>query len=517
MLAGIAGVFQSALFGPQQPTMPMADTQAEGPRAWQYTPGYNLPYAPRAAEGLTPFSLLINLAELYDTIATDIAYWIEQIAYLEWQVIPVDPDPKAVLDPSIADDVRFFLQHLDGDETRDSLPWFITELLREAFTTDAVAIHPQRTRGGDTLGMFAIDGSTIRPLVDTQGRTPPKGSPAYQQVLFGRPTWQGERDELLYLPRYRRTNSLYGRSPTEDVMMTINRALRRASFDLNYYAASNIPEAIVPLAADFTPDQIRTFQEWFDMIVTAPERRRSLHFIPAGPNFRPFQFKEPILDTAVEEFLDRRVHARFQVAPNELGMTVDVNKSTGATQENVTQRRMLPILRYVSACLTVVAHAANPKWKVARFRFKAEAPAEDRLAEAEVHDRYIKAGVFSVDEVLEEIGREPIGASKHLVYLASGPVQVPLGIDKTEEQVAADEATKSAASLAQQKELLAAKQPPVVVAGQPDDAKPDEGQPSDAKPGDEPPADEGDQPADKGLADAAQQLRRLAALVRSGA
>ena len=68
---------------------------------------------------------------------------------------------------------------------------------------------------------------------------------AYQQVLKGMPAVDYTRDELIYLPRNPRTHKIYGYSPVEQIVMTVNIALRRALHQLQFYTEGNIPESLI--------------------------------------------------------------------------------------------------------------------------------------------------------------------------------------------------------------------------------------------------------------------------------
>src|SRR4051794_34843789 len=94
-LGAAAQAFASVFFGPNVPPPPTSDTQAEGPRGFQYQTNYNVTYTPRGSEGLTPFQTLINIAQLYDTAAACIRYRVEELSTMEWDVVDVDKDHKA--------------------------------------------------------------------------------------------------------------------------------------------------------------------------------------------------------------------------------------------------------------------------------------------------------------------------------------------------------------------------------------------------------------------------------------
>lgn len=374
-----------------------------------------------------------------------IAYRVDDIASQPWSIIP--KKQGATIADARIDEATLRMQEIDGKQ-RFSV--WIRKAAREVLVTDALSIYPRKTRKGEYLGFRLIDGKTIRPLADIHGNEPDPPAPAYQQVLYGKPWWEGTCDELLYRPMNVRNGSRYGRSPTEDLVLTINRALRRQSFDLSYYSDSNIPEALVPAPGDMDAEQVKTLQDWFDSIVSQPNRRRKMHFVPSlRGTIGAFQFKQPILDPAVEEFLDRRTLARFGVPPNELGFTVDVNRSTGDTQENVNERRRLALMQFISGLITDLLALFG--YADLMFQFHAEKPAEDKKLQAELDEIYVRIGRDSIDDLQERDGKKRIGAGGHYIYTATGLVPVPVGLADGEalplspQQEAAAEALKAKA------------------------------------------------------------------------
>jgi hypothetical protein len=80
----------------------------------------------------------------------------------------------------------------------------------------------------------------VAPLIGEDGRAP---DPAYQQVQHGVPAADFSADELMYLPRNVRSRRLDGKSPVEQVAMTISIALRRETATLEYYNSGSAPDA----------------------------------------------------------------------------------------------------------------------------------------------------------------------------------------------------------------------------------------------------------------------------------
>jgi phage portal protein BeeE len=171
-----------------------------------------------------------------------------------------------------------------------------------------LTLHRRKTRGGQLIALDQIDGATMRRVLDDWGRTPedPKDT-AYQQILKGMPALNYRKsDEILYRPRNLRIHKIYGYSQVEQIMMTINIGLRRQVFQLNFFTEGNMPPALIGVPEQWTPDQIRTFQEWFDNILAGnlAERRRA-RFVPSavGKTYIPTQETE--LFGKAEEWLAR--------------------------------------------------------------------------------------------------------------------------------------------------------------------------------------------------------------------
>jgi hypothetical protein len=141
------------------------------------------------------------------------------------------------------------------------------------FVIDAATLYCRRTRAGQLCALHQLDGATIKRVIDDWGRTPqpyaaPDGStiypPAYQQVLKGLPAVDYAVRDIIYRPRNVRAHRVYGYSPVQQVLMTVNIALRRQLWQLDYFSEGSIPDALIGVPAGWTPDQIRQFQDYWD-------------------------------------------------------------------------------------------------------------------------------------------------------------------------------------------------------------------------------------------------------------
>jgi hypothetical protein len=81
-------------------------------------------------------------------------------------------------------------------------------------------------------------------------------------------------------------------SPVEQIALTVNIALRRDAATLDYYRAGSTPDAFATLPKDWTVDQIRQFQDYFDALMSGNSaRRRMTKFMPS--EFRLIEARQP--------------------------------------------------------------------------------------------------------------------------------------------------------------------------------------------------------------------------------
>jgi phage portal protein BeeE len=162
-------------------------------------------------------------------------------------------------------------------------------------------------------------------LIGEDGRPPEPPDPAYQQILKGIPAADFSAVELLYLPRNVRAHRLYGMSPVEQIALTVNIALRRDASTLDYYRAGSSPDAFATLPREWTADQIRSFQDYFDALMSGNvARRRQTKFMPA--DFKLIEARQPPLKDQYDEWLARIICYAFSVPAS--AFVAQVNRAT---------------------------------------------------------------------------------------------------------------------------------------------------------------------------------------------
>ena len=424
----VTGVSPDTFFGPGQPQEPGAQ-QIAG-RRFDYQVGYNFRLSPRNDE-LISFSQLRALADGYDLLRLVIETRKDQIEALDFSIKKrgaEKPGKKSDGPDATAQKIEAFFRYPDQQHTWQT---WLRMLLEDLFVIDAPVIYPRMTRGGDLYSLDIIDGATIKLVLDDGGRTPPPPDVAYQQVIKGLPAVDYSRDELLYLARNLRSWKVYGYSPVEQVIATVNIALRRQVSQLQYYSEGNIPEALVGVPATWNPDQIRQFQEYWDSILEGnTAQRRHAKFIPGdiAKNYVPT--REPVLKDEYDEWLARIVCFAFSIPPTQF--VKQQNRATAETaMQQAKEEGIAPLLKYIKSFMDMII---SRYFKQPGYEFSWRDDEQiDPLAQAQTNDYKLRNGSKTINEVRADDGLDPLpDGDEPMIYTASGPVLLADVLDPPE-------------------------------------------------------------------------------------
>jgi hypothetical protein len=437
----------SGWFGPLSPSRPSAPPQVLG-RTWDFPSGFNLPFQTRQYEPID-FETLRALADTWDLLRLVIETRKDQMARMKWTVAPVDDKfkrPGAKIPDALrtrAAEIEAFLKRPDK-----VTPWatWLRSLLEDHFVIDAMSIFCERTRAGQLVGLVPMDGATIKRIIDDWGRTPRPfaGTPTPEQIAMGFQTFEGQvypvayqqrlknlpavnmtTRDLLYRPQNVRPNKAYGFSRVEQVIMTVNIALRRQMFTLQHYTEGNIPEAIAGVPETWNPDQIQAFQKYWDETFSganAMAARRRMKFVPGGMAKTFITTKEPELKNVFDEWLARVVCFCFSVSPTPF--VAQVNRATSESAKDSADEEGVESTKDFIA--TTVNDVITTEFKEAEVAFTwHEEKHIDPSVQATVLTGYTKGAVLTLNEAREDLGREPYPnpeASEPQVLIATGYV-----------------------------------------------------------------------------------------------
>lgn len=433
----VEGVTPSTFFGPLQPLPPQAQETAG--RQFDYPVGINLQIQPRATEGVS-FAQLRALADNYDLLRIIIETRKDLLCKMKWKFQAKEIKSEKVDDPRIKV-LRDFFE--SPDREHDFQTWY-RMLLEDLFVIDAPAIYVRRTRGGITSAakpytLEVVDGATITRKINADGRTPFPPDVAYQQILKGIPAADYTRDELLYCPRNVRSNKLYGYSPVEQIIMTVNIALRRQMHQLEFYTEGNVPDLLMKTPDTWNADQIQRFQLFFDALTDTGTRRKA-RFIPGGMD--PYDTKQKELKDSFDEWLARIACFCFSIAPGPF--IKEINRATAETAAEAAKEEGLePILNWTKSLLDrIIRECFGWPDLEATWDNEKELDPDKRSM---IDDRDLKNGSRTVNEVRKSRGEKEVEGGDVPIIHGATPIRL---IDAASEPIEPEEPEIPAAPVA---------------------------------------------------------------------
>ncbi len=396
--AQFATVFQPGQ-GIFSPGYPLAPVEPERLRLWDFPVGVNTIYTPRAYEPIS-FAELRALADAHDITRLAIETRKDQLEKLDWTIKP-RAGRSAGDAATRAARLAEFWRRPDGE--RPFAGW-LREVLEDLLVLDAPALELRRNRGGDIIALDVVDGATIKVLFDETGRRPKPPAPAFEQVIHGRPWKLLTGDELLYLPRNTRPHKAYGFGPIEQIVMTVNIALRRQAMQLQHFTDGNVPAGLLNAPDGWSVEQLRQFQEWFDSVLAGNTAARSrLVWAPSGARYQPF--KEAPYKDEFDEWLARIVCYAFSLPAT--AFTRMVNRATAETaQDAALAEGMAPLMGWVKR---LVDHVIQDRMGHSDLEFAwIDLRPADPAEQARMLDIYVRNGVYTINEARGILGFGPI-------------------------------------------------------------------------------------------------------------
>ncbi|MGN8097171.1 phage portal protein [Methylobacterium sp. 22177] len=344
---------------------------------------------------------------------------------MRWAIKPRDRGKPAAAKAAA---VTAFLAKPDGVH-----PWtdWLRMSLEDVLVLDAWTTFKQRSRAGDLLALEPVDGATIKPILGEDGRMPMpwvQGGQtvwpeADQQILKGLPAVNDTARELLYRPRNLRTDRVYGFSPVEQVMTTVNIALRRQVMTLEYFTSGTVPDALIGVPETWGPDQIATYQTYWDSLFTDNlAARRRARFVPGKVALH--QTSEPQLKGEFDEWLSRVVCFAFSISPQAL--IKQMNRASADTQKELAEEEGLaPLLDWIKAVIdeVIADDLAAPELE---FAWQ-EDEQIDEPAQAERLRGLTAGGLMRLNEGRKLLGLDPdLSPAADVLMVMTGASLVPI-------------------------------------------------------------------------------------------
>ena len=475
---------------------PIREDGRPDPRRFEYLVAQNINVTENR---LVPFKVLRAAADQIDILRRCIEVRKAKLTGLEWDIVLSESATERIISesggnhlraqaearekfaPEIAR-LRKFWETPDPQNGLAFVDW-LSMAIEDIDVLDAWAIWPQQNVKGEIRGLQLLDGSTIKPLLDDRGMRPePDYGPAYQQILYGFPRSEfaatidaeaadGEftADELAYFVRNRRTNSVYGYSPTERALPLADIYLRRQQWLRAEFTDGVMPKAFMELPenASLTPEQILAYENIFnDSLAGQTEQRNRLKFLlPGGKLSFEAGYSEKFSDR-LDDYLITSITGHFGVLPTEIGFSAKTGLGGSGhqkgEQEAAEQIGIIPTARWISQMISALSYRWLGMPRELEFRL---APSERVNTEesAKRDDIRRKNGGVTLNEARADMGLPlveapeadmPMVVAGNAVWLVSNDGMVAAGTTLTEEgQVDQTEPTEEPTETPAQEEV----------------------------------------------------------------
>lgn len=452
-------------FGPGLPLIPGAinPVGANGrpdPRRYEYQVAQNINIT---ATKLVPFNTLRAAADQIDILRRCIEVIKAKMSGLDWDIMLSDTASEKITSESGGDHVRAMAkarEKFTDEIARARTFWeapdrangltfsdWLNIAIEEILVIDAWTVWPQMAVGGDLYGLQLLDGSTIKPLLDDRGMRPMAPNPAFQQILYGFPRSEflagnenteadGEftSDELIYLPRNRRTFTVYGFSPVERSLPLADLYLRRQQWLRAEYTDGVLPEMIVTADADFgnSPELLRAYENILnDELSGQTEQRVRARLFPAGLSVQQMEGYGERFTDVLDNYLVTSICGHFGVLPTEIGFSSKGGLGASGLQAGEAESGDLlgltPMANWVSKMITNISHTYLGMPRELEFKLMPNSR-QDSLAEANRDELLTRGGKKTINESRADMGLPlldtpeadmPIFVAGNLVYLMS--------------------------------------------------------------------------------------------------
>jgi hypothetical protein len=432
----------SVPFAPGVPILPGAinPVRADGrpdPRRYEFQVAQNINITPTR---LVPFGTLRSAADQIDILRRCVEVIKQKMVGLDWDIVLGEDAVEKVMAETgeksnlramqIAkdkynDDINRMRQFWKQPDVSNGLVFadWLNMALEEVLVLDAWAVWPQSTVGGEVLGLQILDGSTIKPLIDDRGMRPAPPTAAFQQILYGFPRSEfsapveteeadGEflADELQYMVRNRRTNTVYGYSPVERALTLADIYLRRQQWLRAEYTDGVLPELLFTSTADFgnNPDLLKAYENVFnDDLAGDTAQRKRARILPTG--LEPVQFDgygEKFKDV-LDEYLVNSICGHFGVLPTEIGFAPKTGLGGASFQAGQAESSevigVMPLANWTARMLSNLSHVFLGMPRELEFQFAPSGRQDSAGIAAEV-DIKRKNGGLTLNEARSREG-----------------------------------------------------------------------------------------------------------------
>jgi hypothetical protein len=358
---------------------------------------------------------------------------IDELVALPWKFALKNPPKgkKSEDDPRVKELTQFFLK----PDRKIPYAMWMRMIFRDRYTIDAASAFIWKNRlQNKPYAIIALDGATVKPLVDDYGRIPDFPQPAYQQIVKGLPMDNYHERELLYMPARPRTDCpIFGFSEVEQIMMEATQVVRKGLYMLNFWKEGNVPDVMFGVPEGWTPEQIAIWQATFDAILSGNLKLKSkIRFIPSG--MQPFEMKGSageLLKSTYDEWMTRIVCRAFRTLPKPYIQEPASRSSVESEKQQIQQQGIEVEMVWWKSFMDALVQMGWG-WDDLELVWNQDEEV-DIVNQQTVLTGYVKTAQLTLNESRERQGLDPVeGGDVPMVYTSGGAIPFKVLAAQTE-------------------------------------------------------------------------------------
>jgi hypothetical protein len=439
-----------ATYGPGQPFIPL--TRGEDtimPRAIDYPIAVNTTINPRTNYGLMPFVSMVEAYDAVTEVSMDIHLLISILSSFRPRFIAAEGKHKG--DEVMDHDMQWMLETPDG--VTPYVEW-LGRFLQSVLVCDAGCQFVQEDHG-NLAGLRYVDGSTIFLLIDEfgqiplpkqkstnettltkyyktlsewlqKGKTAPRTTPAYTQVIKGTPFGWYDQDQLWYRPMFKRMNAPYGRPGLEMAWSQVMVLANITSFELAHYRTGNMPEGFMNAPDGWSFEKSSRFETLLNARMSSgPAERNRIRVFPAGFKYTPM--KKPDFPKMLYEQARDNLCLAYGIPPQEVGKQQPGSSLGGKGVAELMQMALfrdgiLPIKSYTEAVFNEIFRRYGIDDVNTELSIESQSVDPDKMRESVV--KLFSAGLLSMNSALAQLGEDPVEGGEVRLVIQGGTVIV---------------------------------------------------------------------------------------------
>ena len=257
-------------------------------------------------------------------------------------------------------------------------------------------------KGRELTEIYCRDGASF--LFDSDRTGWNYGAWQYSYAIPAHPMWFN-RDEIIYFKQNSRSMSVYGYSAVQSSLEVIKSLEYSVKHNMSLFLDGAVPDGIVAVEDMSDEEMKRMKTAWENELKGQPHK---VVFLNKKTNFVPFAFNNRDM-----QFIDgqksswQQVISSFNMTPQDLGIPLTNNRSSGSIQVDMTRRKAIrplykKIEQFMNSDLMLELGAEKTE-----FKYIVDDPVEERKS-AELSEIYVRNGFKTINEIRTSMGMSTV-------------------------------------------------------------------------------------------------------------